>query len=65
MIYLIKGKLKSYDKEGLIWGLLTGLIAGLIWGLLAGLIAGLIWGLIAGLIWGLIGLNEDEGGAGE
>jgi len=54
-MYLIKGKLKSYEDEGLILGLIMGLILGLIWGLIEGLIEGLIFSLSGGLIWGLIG----------
>jgi hypothetical protein len=46
--------LKSYDEEGLIGGLIFGLIIGLIGGLISGLISGLIIGLIGGLIIGLI-----------
>lgn len=64
LIALCKGgfsKLKSYNEEaligglilGLIVGLILGLILGLIGGLVAGLILGLILGLVAGLIWGL------------
>ena len=55
LMYLIKGKLKSYEDEGLILGLIMGLILGLIWGLIEGLIEGLIFSLSGGLIWGLIG----------
>ncbi len=44
----------KYDKEGLIFGLISGLIFGLVFGLIAGMIWGLIFGLIAGMIWGLI-----------
>jgi hypothetical protein len=63
-------KLKSYRENGLIGGLIVGLIGGLIWSLIIGLIGcligcvivGLIGGpisvpivcLIMGLIWGLI-----------
>jgi len=54
-MYLIKGKLKSYEDEGLILGLIFGLIVGLILGLIGGLIFGLIGVLIFGLILGLIG----------
>jgi len=62
LVYLIKGKLKSYEDGGLIvdliigliLGLIVGMIVGLIWGLIVGLIWGLIMGLIVGLIWGLI-----------
>jgi hypothetical protein len=46
--------LKSYEEEGLIVGLIVGLIFGLIVGLIGGLIGGLIVGLIFGLIGGLI-----------
>jgi len=46
--------LKSFDEEGLIFGLILGLIFGLILGLIGGLIVGLIGGLIGGLIFGLI-----------
>ena len=37
-MYLIKGKLKSYEDGGLIGGLIWGLIMGLIVGLIGGLI---------------------------
>jgi len=65
-------RLKSFDEEGLIMGLISGLITGLIvsliwslivsliWSLIVSLIAGLIMGLIFGLIAGLIaGLKEE------
>jgi len=45
------GELKPIEEEGLV----EGLIVGLVWGLIGGLILGLIGGLIAGLILGLIG----------
>ena len=57
LVALIKGgfdKLKSFDDEGLIVGLIAGLIGGLIGGLIVGLIYWLIWGLIYWLIAGLI-----------
>ena len=47
-------KLKTYNQEGLIGGLIIGLIGGLIFGLIFGLISGLIIGLIIGLIGGLV-----------
>ena len=50
LVYLIKGKIKSYNGGGLIIGLIAGLIAGLIIGLIGGLIIGLIIGLTDGLI---------------
>jgi len=54
LVYLIKGKLKSYEDGGLIvgliWGLIFGLFCGLIWGLIEGLFGGLIGGLFGGLI---------------
>ena len=58
LVYLIKGKLKSYNEGGLISGLIGRLIVGLIYGLIVGLISGLIVGLIDGLIVGLI--EEDN-----
>ena len=54
LTYLIKGKLKFYDENGLIGRLIVGLITGLITGLIVGLIYGLVLGLIGGLIVGLI-----------
>ena len=57
-------KLKSYKEDGLIAGVIYGLIwvlfVGLIGGLIGELVVGLIWGLIIGLIIGLIGglINE-------
>ena len=58
-MYLIKGKLKSYEDGSLIFGLILGLIMGLFGGLFGGLIGVLIRGLIVGLIVGLI--EELEG----
>ena len=57
LVALIKGgfnKVKKYEENGLIAGLIFGLIGGIIAGLIVGLIAGLIFGLIVGLIFGLI-----------
>ena len=60
LVYLIKGKLKSYEDGGLIVSLIFGLIVGLMGGLIVGLIWGLIVGLIFGMIMGLImGLIEE------
>ena len=60
---LIKGgfdKLKSYKKEGILFGLILGLIIGLLFGLILGLILGMIYGLILGLIYGMtIGLMSE------
>jgi len=47
-------KLNSYDDDGLIVGLIVGLMYGLIFGLIVGLMYGLIFGLIVGLMYGLI-----------
>jgi len=47
-------KLKSYKEEGLIGGLIEGLIVGLFLGLIGGLIVGLFLGLIGGLVFGLV-----------
>jgi hypothetical protein len=77
LVALIKGgfnKLKSYNDEGLTFGLITGLIVGLSAGLIGGLSAGsrglsagfeglifgLIVGLIAGLTFGLIAGSNGE-----
>ena len=66
LVYTIKGRVKSYKEEGLIFGLILflimflflgvfmGLISGLIFGLILALIIALISGLISGLIFGLI-----------
>ena len=57
LVALIKGgykNLKTFKEDGLIFGLIFGLIGGLITGLIFGLIGGLIIGLIIGLIGGLI-----------
>ncbi|MCK9369987.1 hypothetical protein M0R04_08795 [Candidatus Dojkabacteria bacterium] len=53
---LINGnELKTFDKTGLIWGFIIGLIAGGIVGSIVGLIRGLTTGSIAVFVWGVIG----------
>jgi len=63
LVALVKGgygKLKSFEEEGLLYGLLAGLLYGLLAGLLYGLLAGLLLSLQVGLLVGLlVGLGEE------